>query len=190
MTEPSAIKVTNALVKIYPGGPIWSTRCYGNTIVGNDATRPIMIRNREAFYSGIDYPVYGFGMGYNFGAYTAQLQVAADSVTPGGLMTGKVRVRECLYREATNERSWAGAESAELDLGNTPSHVVAQSNSWAYLDSGITHRIFYVCFVEQSGVYYEAARCPYTTATGNNTDEVTINISSSEIIKKRPLEDQ
>lgn len=188
---PSATKISNMLVKLSGDSPIWSAKCYGNTIIGNANTRPIIVRNGGTMFSSIDYPIYGFGVGYNFGAYDAELLVASDQATPGGLITGKVKVRECFFRESTGERSWAGAESAEIDFGSTPGYLEVQSNAWAYFEQGtVTHRIFYLCYTDKLGVYYEAARVPYTTDTGNNYDSVTINVTAAEIIKNRPLEEQ
>lgn len=180
-------QLSNALIKMHGEPPYWSVKCYGNTILGGGQDRPIMVRNGMVQYASLAFPVYGTNQGWNF-ANTAQLTVTATAVgAPASLMTGVVSVREAIYRESTGERSWVG-DSREIDLGVTPSQITVASNSWAYYDRNVTHRVFYVNFVDSLGVYYEAGRCDYTTFLADSTDSVTINVSPDQIIKNRELE--
>ena len=183
-----AVQVSNELVKLFGPPPHWAVKCYGNTIIGGPQDRPIIWRNGKIQYASLAYPLYGVNEGYDF-VNEAKLEVNAEDIgEPDALMTGVIEVREAWHREHTGERGWVGKPTT-IDLGSTPSKIKVSSNSWGYYDRNITHRVFYVNFVDMLGTYYEAAKIEYTTEQANNTDSVVINVSPEEIVFNRPLEE-
>jgi hypothetical protein len=193
---PTVKEISTTLVKLNGTRVPWIVSCYGNTILGSGMDRPIMCRDGIASYASILYPVYGDKLGYGL-LDDAELTYTVDNVSPGGLMTGRIQIREALYRETTNERSWVGQPTDVIDLGDTPSSVSVTSTSWALYDREVTHRIFYVCYLDVSGVYYEAAKIPYTGETWVYDpmnpypgDTAEINVTPDVLLLNRPLEEK
>lgn len=181
MTEPSYTELSTDTINLSGTRVPWVVKCFGRTIIGSAQDRPVQVINGEAYFTSVKEPWYGSGEG----AY----ELTATEVTEGTghLMTGNIKVREGFYRETTDEYSYIGMAEESLALGSTAKSVSVSSNCVALgTEVGITHRVFYVNYVDKLGTYYEAAKIPYT----GGTDTVTINVSSSEIIKNRPLESQ
>lgn len=172
----------------------WSVAAFGSTYIGSTSDRPFRITGGKWMYSGVKEPFYGPDWGgprtdpSDPSTGTTGAITATNSGT--GVMTGNIAVREVFYRELTNERSLPGWGAATLDCGTDGCTVTVTSNAVADLtDYFVSHREFYVNYIDQVGVYYLAARIPYTA----DSDTVDINVTADALMTgpgNRPMETQ
>lgn len=188
---PSFTEISTALVKFHnTDGPFWTASMYRFTAFGSGRSRAIMVKDGQAQFASIAEPIYGLEHPFDTEVLTS-ISATADDTEPGALMTGTVTVREAFYRESTDEYSWAGAPTEELEIGSTPSVVNVHSNSFSFYDRNITHRVFFVKY-QTLEVYYEGGRCPYTAESDTEVvgDTCMINVTDKVIINNRELPNQ
>lgn len=189
---PSVKELSTELVKFFGNdGPFWSASMYRFTAFGGGGlSRTIIVKDGMAQFASVLPPYYGFPHPLNPNIDT-EITAVANNSDPNGVMTGTVEIKEAYYREGTDEFSWVGADSIEVNIGETPSSVNVTSNSYNIYDRNITHRVFFVKY-ESLGVYYEGGRCPYTAETDASGagDTCNINVTAERIINNRELPNQ
>lgn len=100
-------------------------------------------------------------------AAAAALTIVAGSTGSGKSMTGNVQAKELWYREISNERGNPGEATAVIDLGGTPRDVLVSSNALVPdTELFVSHREFYIKYVDKLGAYYIGARIPYSGGSG------------------------
>jgi hypothetical protein len=199
MTDPT-YSVLNDPVLDITSDDFWMFEAADRMFIGNGYNRPHEVIGNKHGYAGIQYPVYGAGLGPS--SATAELLAHPAKEYGGasllvGAMTGAMTVKEVFYSEVKNERSLPGdavTVSAELSANK----IVVHSNAVADPDDLVTHREFYGSY-DAVGGYYLLGRVAYTVGgTDSSPDResdsgvaaATVwNVATTGISNRRPLED-